>query len=100
MSVRVNVLVDPLMTDRYPLFHRYPAYDLLRTLFLADQLTIAPQLPVDGRFIAPQQLCNLCLATFGFLQVVNLVSFPGQLEKAVMLPQLVLSPIDRAALTN
>ena len=102
------------MTDRHPLFHRYPADNLLRASFLADQCfdllpdlaayaelypvltpqqrqivdlpaSVAPQtliptqLPANGLFITFQQLGNLCLTIFGFLQNINLLSFllPG-----------------------
>jgi len=143
------MLVNPLMANRYTLFHLDPAHDLLRTPFRSDQYVyklpdltadtgpclvvtprhcqvvgllgpvalespVAPQLPADGRFITFQQPGNLCLAIFGFLQDVNLVSFLlGKLRiashvcssylavrKATMLTQLALLPSDRVALTN
>ena len=82
---------------------------------VASQPPIALKFPADIRSVTPQQLGNLCLAIFGFLQDINLVSFLlgklrvatdtcssyfGRLEKAALLPQLALLPTGRVALTN
>jgi hypothetical protein len=42
---------------------------------VALESPVALQLPADGRCITFQQLGNLCLAIFGFLQDVSLVWF-------------------------
>jgi len=84
-----NLLRTPFIADQYlgqlPDLAAYPGLRLVVTpqqrqimglpRSVALQAQISAPLPADGRFIPLQQLGNPCLAIFGFLQDVNLVSF-------------------------